>query len=439
MRAPVKFVHLLEFACAFLFALGLAGCLAAAAAKGREDRAGRTVRRWAAGCAAAAVLLLIAAASVAGRPADLMDHWNKLGIAALAPKLSANMAGALARGGLLLAAAALAGWLGRRLPARLRPLCVAGLWLVVSLDAVSVDRRFIQSVDFGPWYNGNAVTRRILQDGRETPAIANYATDNRLDDWLAHSLLQAGIWSSLPGLPQADHQLAGEALGNRPEALWGLTRSDYALLPIERLRQWRPSADFEPVVALDARPDGYAAGQPCGLLRRVRPTSFAAVVETWRTLPGDEAARNELRRPDWDPLRDPFVVAAPGSEPPPAVPAALSSGGERARLLQRRYMARGALSTRVDVVAPRGGVLLLREFFDPHNEALRNGQVVPTHRFNYLWTAVPLTPGPQEVVLRQRRDLFFPRASIAAGFAALVCLAAGAWDAARRGMDRDGR
>jgi uncharacterized membrane protein YfhO len=76
----------------------------------------------------------------------------------------------------------------------------------------------------------------------------------------------------------------------------------------------------------------------------------------------------------------------------------------------------------VEASAAADGLLLLSQIWDPGWSATVDGQAVPIHQANYIFSAIPISAGEHTIELRYTPPLLWPGLAITLGSVAALCL-----------------
>lgn len=404
MRAPVKFMHLMEVSLAVLFAAGLQLFMTGGGSAGKSKRnaletdggVGRVLPYVMWGAVAAALLLFAGACAAGGMSERLTEHWNALGLGQFSGRLQGRMVRALVHGACLFAAAAVL----FAVRARVRSAGVAK-WLAVSVlvlvaaDLVAVNRTYVKVYDTQPFFSQNAVTETLGRD--ERPFRVSCPFQGQLfQKWKTDMFPRFGVDVVDPvgGAPAPEVETYLNVLRANPVRLWQLTNTRYVIGPREGLDSLLRHAVFEEAVALDvdrlgsiypARPGegGFVLARFLGALPR------AAVYHGWRSLPDDRVLQRLLDA-DWDAARSVLVSGEAGERE-----------SDRAPTLVRRIV-HTPQKVRIEAELAQEGILLLNDRHHPDWTARVNGASVEILRCNGVMRGVRLGPGRNEVVFTYR-------------------------------------
>jgi hypothetical protein len=414
MRAPARFVLLMDFAVAFLASIGVHGLL-------RASRDASVPAAWRGYAAAVAVCVALALLGV--------GHVLRLDARGLRPADAATVWAALAPAVVVLAVvSALIGLYARsRLSARA---------MAVSLAALSF-AELLASGSSMDWADGDPVANLdppALSFLRDDPG--RFRTEVRPEAWgawapgatLVHGLDDVGgVYNPLQ---LADYQLYWESLTDRETRLYDFLNAKYVVGPKDFALPWDR---FVPVHDADPSVNIYLnlASMPRAL----------AVTEAVRARSHDEAW-TAIHAPGFDPEREVVVESpsGPAGTPSPtssgaatavdttptsatahtssagplsaaASPSAVaptsaarppSDGAAPSSLAVADITAHTAHAIDVDVQLPAAGFLVLSESHYPGWQATVDGHPAPIMRANYAFRAVPLPSGAHIVRLRFR-------------------------------------
>ena len=124
------------------------------------------------------------------------------------------------------------------------------------------------------------------------------------------------------------------------------------------------------------------------LLRRSSPPR-AVVMGGWTSVPSAEDALSTVTDPEFDPSVDLVLERRTGS-----------AGGTPGEIGEARFDWTGDASARIEVEAPRNGVLLIRNAFDPNWEATIDGVPAAVFPADYVLQGVEVPAGSHVVELR---------------------------------------
>ena len=380
LRAPVKFIRLVELATAVLAASGLA-CLMQPGA--------RRLRGWAIGAGICAGLALLAALWAGGADAAIRQALEPMGLAPAAALLKGNLVRALLHGACACGVAAALFFLRGRLRNSVLPLLVlAAAWL--ALDALLVNRRFITGWDMTPFYRPNRIVKQILEERGQAPVVVNYVSPSIQEDRFSQALSANNILNCVPS-PQAPSKepfrQLHEALKNNLPAFWRNCGAQYGILPANAIRAF-PGIRLQPILTFELT-NGQVSpmhnpARAAVLARLPDATPHAYLSPTWSVVTEDNSLQAVAARAD---ARRTIVV---GQTPAECGSPEASAG--TVSILRVRHQG-GALKTVLDVEAPTGQFLVLRSHAQASAKvtvARLDGQPVPFQRANHLWICLPV-------------------------------------------------
>ncbi len=475
IRAPVKFIHLSEWALAVLFAYGLAlflkdvgrvfggrekearsenpPCRAekggrrnakinhgehgahgkGARGSANDGKSGKKeredVRRWllgfGIGCAALGFVFLFASGIVPGFE-PLRTYWKDIGFAQHADLLARTMRGGFLRATLLsfVAAAAFAWPLFSK--RSVAAFVAAVLWVAVLADMATVGRRYVRVGDVSPWYNRNPVADAILADP-EIGRTAFHLGPTTWRNWICGSLLHHGVdilQYTVGDFPPPDiYQRFFATFQKNPVRLWEIANARYLIGAREQFAPLLEHPAFQEVMSFDLRDGRYMPADrngPYVLVRFVGAMARASLIGDWQYVEPDEAL-NKLADPDWNP-RQKAWISSPAIPPSPA-----RANGPTGAARIVRY---GRTRIDIETQAAEPALLLLKDKYDPDWRATVNGEPADLLRCNYLMRGVMVPPGKSVVRFTYRPNLPWLLTSLAgivfmlgwSGWRCVLCL-----------------
>jgi hypothetical protein len=476
IRAPVKFIHLSEWALAVLFAYGLAiflrdvgrvfggqekaacsesppnhaerdmehsamlnhgehgahgknarksACGSGKEAKrGNEERA--VVRRWligfGIGCAALGLVFLFAAGIVPGFE-PLRTYWTDLGFAQHIDLLARTMRGGLLRA-MTLSFVAAGVFVLPLFSKKAVVLTVIGvLWIAVLTDMATVGRRYVRVGDVSPWYNRNPVAERILSDpqpGRTAFYLGHSTWRNWVYGSLAHHNIDMLQTSTGDFAPPLEYQRFFHASQKNPFRLWEITNTRYIMGAREQIAQLIGHPAFEEVMGFELDANRYvpvSTGGTYVLLEFKAAMPRASLVGDWEYVDPDEALL-KMTDPQWNPRQKAWVSTSVPS-PPSGVPVGSAQITRYGR-------------TRIDVAteASAPALLLLKDKYDPDWRVTVNGEKADLLQCNYILRGVMVPAGISEVRFTYRPNLPWFLTSLAGVLVMLL------WSGARMAQGR---
>jgi hypothetical protein len=409
IRAPVKFLHLVEIATAFLAGFGMELFLRGE----QDDKLRRRLVKLA--CGMAGVLLLGVLVALTARPA-IVRHITALGLGQVADALGGyTLRNTVRAAGLaLVVAGALWAVVYRIRDDRAPWVLAACLIALLCLDQATVARRYVRPMELGPLYRENAVVKALRsQAGDRTPNVVSYATQNVPGhEWFSSSLAFNGIRNLAPSqddMSGAYGQLF-TALQKDALKLWRRLHAQAVIVPrknaegLIRAGVLRPLLDFE-LGAGTVRSVQQPGEQTLTLAAVVQPVVAPYFVTEWM---GDIPV---ARHAETAATSDLPVSDAPRVE-------GQTGGAAKVEVLTTRGRP-GVLATRVRVSAQAPGLLVFDERLRDRQQLLVDGAPVQLYTVDGIWPAALIPAGDHEVVLRTSKQ---PVALVISICAALIVL-----------------
>jgi len=390
IRAPVKFLHLVEIATAFLAGFGLDFLLRAERGDARKLLLRVSL--------VAALLLGVAALVALVARAAIVGHIVALGLGQAAEGLGRYT---LANGLRALAVAsgvACGAYVTVRRPGRRSALAV-GCCLVagVALDQAVVARRYVKALDLEPFYRENAVVKAVRKEvGARPSALVNYATQNTWQDWFTFSMSANGIRNLTPVAEErgTPYGAVFAALQDDPVRLWQVLRAEFVVVPRKSAESLMRAGALRPVLDFD-----LASGSVRQALQPDEKTLTLARVR--------DAAPGPVFVTDWQgdvPVDKQVEALARGRRMVSDAPAAAgpaAEGAERAaQVLSRRGVA-GSLATRIRTQSSGAGLLVFDDRVTEKLDLRVDGVRAPLYTSDGVWATAHVPAGTHEVVLRR--------------------------------------
>jgi len=389
IRAPVKFLHLVEIATAFLAGFGMELFL-----RGGRDALRRRLVKLA--CGVAGVLLLGVLVALTARPA-LVRHITDLGLGQVADALGGyTLRNAIRSAGLsVLVAGALWAVVYRIRDVRAPWVLGACLTALLCLDQATVARRYVRPIELGPLYRENAVVKALkAQAGDRIPNVVNYATQNAPGhEWFSSSLAFNGIRNLAP----SQEEMGGAygqlftSLQNDAVKLWRRLHAQAVIVPrksaenLIRAGVLRPLLDFE-LGAGTVRPVQQPGERTLTLAAVVQPAVAPRFVAAWQ---GDVPAARQAE------------AAATGELPVSDAPRVAGHSAAAAKVEVLAVRGRpGVLATRVRVSAQGPGLLVFDERLRDRQQLLVDGVPAQSYTVDGIWPAALVPAGDHKIVLR---------------------------------------
>jgi len=389
IRAPVKFLHLVEIATAFLAGFGMELFL-----RGGRDVWRRRLVKLA--CGMAGVLLLGVLVALTARPA-MVRHITDLGLGQVADALGGyTLRNAIRAAGLaVLVAGALWAVVYRLRDARAPWVLGACLTALLCLDQATVARRYVRPMGLGPLYRENAVVKALKsQAGDRMPNVVNYATQNAPGhEWFSSSLAFNGIRNLAP----SQEEMGGAygqlftALQNDAVKLWRRLHAQAVIVPrksaesLIRAGVLRPLLDFE-LGTGTVRPVQQPGERTLTLAAVVQPAFAPRFVAAWQ---GDVPVARQAEAV--------ATAELPVSDAPRL--AGQTSAAAKVEVLAVRGLP-GVLATRVRVSAQDPGLLVFDERLRDRQQLLVDGVPAQSYTVDGIWPAALIPAGDHKIVLR---------------------------------------
>ena len=409
IRAPVKFLHLVEIATAFLAGFGMDAFL-------RGEPAARRRRLLWLGAGMTALLLVGAVVALAARP-TIVRHITELGMGQFAEALGGYAARNVLRAAAYAALATAAVFLAVR-DARERVVVIAAgmLLALMVLDQSLVARRYVRMIDLEPHYRENAVVKALKKNaGGQVANVVNYATQGSAwQDWFGASLSMNGVRNLAPSPDGLREPYGRVFLGLQKDTarLWQVLQAQAVIVPRQnaeglfRSGALRPLLDFE-LGAGVVRQVQAPGEKTLSLARVARPAESPRFVADWQ---GGVAPDKQVEA----------VVGGTRTVSDAPDPAGGENAGAEVKVLAMRGFP-GVFATRVKVSAKGAGLLVFDERLSDTQEILIDGQAVPQYTVDAIWPAALVPAGEHEVVLRTRRHV------LAFSMSLLAALAVAGW------------
>jgi hypothetical protein len=312
-------------------------------------------------------------------------------------------------------AVAFAAWLTSRKTGWQAKWVAGAIILLMVVDQSVVARRYVRVLYLEPFYQPNSVVRAIqkMKDGPYV-GIVNYATVNSFaEDWFSAALAVGRIRNQAP-VPGEQDTPQGKlfvALQRDPIRLWQVFRVNYVVATRRMCEPFLRSGVLTPVFDFDLGP---------GVVRQVQPHEKSLLLAR---LPNSQSGPRLLTH--WTggiPADEQGAALAGGKNTvtdAPSPPDAGPSDAGTFRVAAVRGVS-GSLSTRIQVSAKVGSLLVFAERLADEQEVLLDGQRVTRHVVDAIWPAVVIPPGEHTVVLRHKRAYAIPLVSGATALAVLA-------------------
>lgn len=389
IRAPVKFLHIVEISSALLCGFGVHALLTRNAifSKIREQFLWFAV-------GFGALLGVAGLIFIASKP-GITQHVQALAMIKNADGVVAYALQNIGRTFLFLFPLLLIGWMARRADyAKLTPIFAYALLLLIAIDPALVARRYVKEFDAQPYYYENIVVKTLKKESVESiPRVLNYAAPTP-NEWLRKSLAYNGIMPLRPAQSQMDSAYAEvfKTLQNKPQRLWSVLNVKHLILPYESAAQIVQAGGARPLVA-------FEIGD--GALREAKqPTE-----KTYALVALNGVSEKPRLLTDWNGGVEKEAQMAKLSTSTKVVTDAASPSGEPGSagnvevIFEQRIPA--AYSLGVKTTASSDSLLVFNWLKNSNYEVFVDGEVFPQNLADGIWFAVKIPAGEHEVVLRR--------------------------------------
>lgn len=387
IRAPVKFVHLVEVATAVLAGYGVQRFFFDAPPQDRKLLFRLTLLFL-----ALMALGLLVAWSL---QANVVAHITALGMGQAAQALGTYMVKNILRALVVIALTSGIVWLAlqERLASK-RTLLLGAVVAVALLDQTFVARHYVRALELQPLYHANAVVKALNScSGVRPPSVVNYATRNTQQEWFSMSLRLNGVRNLVPSSDEAGtpySQLFAK-LQKETTKLWQILQARAVIVPwqsgagLVRAGVLRPIFGFE-LGNGTVRQSEVPGEQTLLLAEVVAATEQLRFTQKWRAAIAPEQQLEMLT------TTDEVVSDAPAHQNPTPTAATVEVVAARGRP--------ATFATRVKVETQAPGLLIFDERLAPRHELLIDGKPAPLYTANALWPAALVPAGQHEVTLR---------------------------------------
>lgn len=393
IRCPVKFVHLVEIATAFLAGFGMNAFLRT------EWKEMRRKLFWV-GISTASFLLIACLVSLVARP-QVVHFVSGLGMSQAAEPLGEYVVWNLLRSAGFAALVAGTAYVADKWGKR------AALWggvILITMGAVeqaNVACRYVRVINVEPLYSENAVVKAVNKkaNGQDVNVI-NYVTPNVwAQDWFSMALTVNNIHNLAPSPSDRGtaYQRIFEVLQKNTLKLWRTLNAQYVIVPRKGTETLVQTGVLRPVLDFEIEPGVVRTTLP-----GMGPFLLAAVtgggpgvraVTQWQ---GGVAPDKQV---DKMALSESVVSQAPSSIKGPG-------DATTTRLVCEpvwRWPLRFASQLTCTVSSP--ALLLFSQRFDPSWEVLVDGGHVPCYVSDGVWLSAVVPQGSHHVVVRKKRQV----------------------------------
>lgn len=393
IRAPVKFLHLVEVASALLCGFGVHAFLSYQISSVKI----RSGLLWI--TAAVAGLLVVTALVFAAGQSAISEHIKALGMVQYADGAAAYALRNIGRSLIFLAPVAAAAWLMRKANGnRLLPLFGYVVMALIVCDQALVARRYVKSIDLRLWFGENAVLNVIKKETVSgIPWVFNYAPRTQ-GDWFHELLTYNGVIHLQPvQLSGADaYAQVFNALQKNPVRLWEVLNVKYLILPYDAAGQFVRSGRAKPLLNFE-----FGSGQ----VKQSTQVSEKSLVLL--ALHGVDTKPRLLTQ--WKGALDVSAQIKQLAESKQVLSDAIHPSVQReatdasVEVLFEQCVP-GAYSIGVRARSSAEALLVFNQREDDKYEVLVDGERVEKSVADGIWVAVKLSPGEHKVVLRRKRN-----------------------------------
>ena len=392
IRAPVKFLHIVEVASAILCGYGVYALLA------KEEMFSKIKKQflWVAG-AVAGLLVLTALIFMAGQ-STIIEHVKALGMVQFADGTSAYALKNIGRSLMLVVPVAAIGFILCKKNNKL--LFVVFGYAVMALlvfDQASVARRYVKVMNLEPFYKENCVVKALKKDSDGgVPRVLNYAPHTQ-GEWFRKSLSYNGIMSLEPTQSQAGKPYAKlfSSLQKNPQRLWQVLNAKYLIVPYSTAGQLVRSGVVKPVLNLEigagvVRQPAQPGEKTFALLALNGVDSNPRLLTRWQ---GGVAVEDQVQQ-----VVDSKLVVSDAVQ---SVNPTDHLNAEVKVLFEQSIPA--AYSIGVKTSASSESLLIFNQRVSAKYEVLVDDQRTDSCVADGVWMAVKVLEGNHEVVLRHKR------------------------------------
>ncbi len=426
IRAPIKFLHVVNLAVAILTAYGASFLLRAFATR-KDQRDIREVAqqaaRWlAVGAGGLAGFLLLVAFVVLVASASIAAGWSQMGFdASLHPVMRRHMFMALWRS--IVLAAGFSGCLyffilRRRSPAWSATALGVILCAVIGLDMAVTARRFVKTMNLSVHESQNAIVEDVR--GAVAPRVMDLLTSRQPHDPLRVNFAHyhaASVRLLDDDLPNDAALLA--AVGNdfgRLLRLLQITGTEYVVGPREQLAPWLQHEAVSLAGEYDYANRIIRAGQ--GRQGRILLLRVQQVLPRVSWMPAvqftdEKSIEAALFTVSFDPWQDVLLTSTGGAE-------SLQTEGKMEAAKPAKIADWSRWRVVVEDVPLKGGILLLNEPYHKDWKAYADGQPVDIRLANGAMMSVHVPTRTSQITFLRRPGLRFFWISTVPGFVLLM-------------------
>jgi len=407
IRCPVKFLHLVDVAVCYLFAVGLSRLPIEGLADWQKDSddGRRSEQRRLSICIIIGALLTAGAAlvllTIPSMSSQLKSGWSEMGLGNYIDGLLASFRGGWLH--MLMVAGAGTAVLGLIRYRRLGPYAHRAIplvmFVVVVWDLAAVQRRYIRVTDMSAFYAPSRVAETVANNGglRLSYRISGLHRGDPL--WMNLHMHGVEFLEPLQGKRIGkEFSTFAETFQRDPLRLWTLTSTGFIVGQADQLQPLtqHPDVSIEYGLAPSNRQlVPHKGNAPGVLLRYRRALPRVGLFHKWRRVATPEAALDMMKERSWNPHEE-LVIS--GSTQMGGASASSPADSVSVRKKTNNYL-------EVDCSSREGGVLLVTDHYDPYWRVWVDGAEQTLLRCNYLMRGVQVPPGKHTITFRYYPNL----------------------------------
>ena len=405
IRAPVKFMHLVELCTAVLFAFGLDFFLTSMRkmSQGIKNSIAKTGFVWmSVGCAIMGIIAFIASVIVVFDPSGIVQGVSSIGLSEYAKVLTSNMAGAFLHTSILFLFCALIFVFAWRYSNSSRALLL--LWvsiiIAISIDLIYVNSRFIRTSDQRSTIESNVVIDILKQN---QPSRVYYPIQDRfIHQWGNNALVfnDIAILDLSVAEGYADLKNFVATLQTMPSRLWLLTNTKYIIIPAQIFPKLSSFPTLKAIMGFQVLQKGTGGFDIIAsnfkqatyiIMENTQILDRAMLYYNWDTADNEKALLN----PNWNPMNTLLVSGIGGSQSKlPADPLTII-----AYKPQEVYL---------KVNAKSDGIILLNDHYDPNWKVWVDGKPEKLLKCNFVMRGVRVSQGEHEILFEYVSPYILP-------------------------------
>ncbi len=396
MRAPVKFMHVVEVSLAVLFAFGLEGFFNLINTQSDDSKkksfTNKIFIRFAIGSGIVGLVLFLYALYIGGHPENYSQHWQAMGFGNITDLLFDNMSAGLVHGALLFFFGSGLFFCAVKCRGQ-KWLLVWGpiiIMIVLAFDLVSVDKKYVVTKDLSAFFDDNVLIDKLKSD-KKLYRLSCPVNQQPFMAWKTFMFQRHLIDCLEPaGNMPKDYISYFAALQNNIVRLWQLTNSRYILGPTQWTEQLTKNPAFRKVLSfnMDSRggiiPADFRGGQ-FTLVEFMGALPRAAVYYNWRKVPANETI-NALTDKKWNPATTLLVTAD------------IANSSGHGNPTPVTYIKHKPQRVEIEVEAKESGILLVNDRYDPDWRVFVDGKEKDVLICNAIMRGVKVSAGKHKIV-----------------------------------------